>query len=121
MRFLLDQDIYAKTIQFLQGSSHDLVRVSELGLSRASDEVVLQTAQAQNRILMTRDRAYGNLVFVKSLGAGVIYLRILPTTLADVHDELNRVITTYSEEALSRAFVVISKGGHRFRALPGRA
>jgi predicted nuclease of predicted toxin-antitoxin system len=121
MRFLLDQDVYAKTIQFLHGSGHDLVRVSELGLSRASDETVLQTAQAQNRILITRDRDYGNLVFVQSLGTGVIYLRILPTTLADVHAELNRVIATYSEDALSKAFVVVSQGGHRFRALPDRA
>ena len=121
MRFLLDQDVYAKTIQFLHGFGHDLVRVSELGLAQASDATILQTAQAQNRILITRDRDYGNLVFVQSLGTGVIYLRILPATLTDVHAELNRVITTYSEEALSRAFVVVSQGGHRFRALPDRA
>jgi hypothetical protein len=70
--------------------------------------------------LITRDRDYGNLVFVQSLGTGVIYLRIVPATLADVHDELNRVIMTYSEAALSKAFVVVSKGGHRFRALPNR-
>ncbi|PSN11103.1 hypothetical protein C7293_25625 [filamentous cyanobacterium CCT1] len=120
MRFLLDQDVYAKTIRFLQESGHDLVRVSELGLSRASDATVLQTAQAQNRILITRDRDYGNLVFVQALGSGVIYLRILPTTLADVHAELNRVVTTYSEDALAKAFVVVSQGGHRFRALPDR-
>ena len=121
MRFLLDQDVYAKTIRFLQDAGHDLVRVSELGLSRASDTTILQTAQAQNRILITRDRDYGNLVFVQSLGTGVIYLRILPATLADVHTELNRVITTYSEEALSKAFVVVSQGGHRFRPLPNRS
>lgn len=120
MRFLLDQDVYAKTVKFLQDSGHDLVQVSELGLSRASDETILRTAQAQNRILITRDRDYGNLVFVQSLGTGVIYLRIVPIALADVHAELNRVIMTYSEEALSKAFVVVSKGGHRFRALPNR-
>lgn len=120
MRFLLDQDVYAKTIRFLEDTGHDLVQVSKLGLSRASDEVVLQTAQAQNRILITRDRDYGNLVFVQVLGTGVIYLRILPATLADVHAELNRVIVTYSEEALSKAFVVVTQGGHRFRALPDR-
>ncbi len=34
-------------------------------MSRASDEEILKVAQEQKRILITRDRDYGNLVFVK--------------------------------------------------------
>lgn len=117
MKFLLDQDVYAKTERFLRDEGHDLVRVSELGLARATDETVLSTAQEQGRILVTRDRDYGNLVFVRSLGSGVIYLRILPTTLEAVHTELCRVIDQYSTAEISKAFVVINKDGHRFRKL----
>ncbi len=117
MRLLLDQDVYAKTEHFLQNEGHDVVRVSTLGLARATDEVVLSTAQEQDRILITRDRDYGNLVFVRSLGTGVIYLRILPTTLEAVHGELGRVIAQYSAAELSKAFVVVNKDGHRFRKL----
>jgi predicted nuclease of predicted toxin-antitoxin system len=67
----------------------------QASLARATDEVVLSTAQEQDRILITRDRDYGNLVFVRSLGTGVIYLRILPTTLDAVHGERGRVIAQY--------------------------
>jgi predicted nuclease of predicted toxin-antitoxin system len=115
MRFLLDQDVYAKTARFLRAEGHDLLQVSELGLSQATDETILSTAQTQNRILITRDRDYGNLVFVQALGTGVIYLRILPTTLAAVHAELGRVTAQYSAAELSKAFVVVSNDGHRFR------
>jgi predicted nuclease of predicted toxin-antitoxin system len=118
MRFLLDQDVYAKTVSFLRNADHDVTRVAELGLSRAIDETILETARAQNRILITRDRDYGNLVFVRSLGSGVIYLRISPATLASVHAELSRVISRYSQDQLSQAFVVVTKDGHRFRQLP---
>ncbi|PSN18277.1 hypothetical protein C7271_13390 [filamentous cyanobacterium CCP5] len=117
MKFLLDQDVYAKTASFLTEAGHDLVKVSDFGLARASDETVLTTARNQERILITRDRDYGNLVFVRSLGTGVIYLRILPKTLTAVHAELNRVIARYSEADLAKAFVVVSKDGHRFRRL----
>lgn len=117
MKFLLDQDVYAKTERFLRDEGHDLVRVSELGLARATDEIVLSTAQEQGRILITRDRDYGNLVFVRSLGTGVIYLRMLPTTLEAVHAELCRVIVQHSATELSKAFVVVNKDGHRFRKL----
>jgi predicted nuclease of predicted toxin-antitoxin system len=118
MRFLLDQDVYAKTVSFLQNAGHDVTRVAELGLSQAIDEIILKAAREQNRILVTRDRDYGNLVFVHSLGAGVIYLRMSPVTLASVHAELSRVMSRYSEEQLSQAFVVVTKDGHRFRQLP---
>lgn len=94
--------------------------VVQIGLSRASDSELLNTAQEQNRIMVTRDRDFGGLVFVRGLGAGVIYLRILPTTQSAVHAEIERVLDSYSEEELRTAFVVIEPGRHRFRKLPRR-
>ena len=66
VKFLLDQDVYGVTAKFLDSSNLDVVSVSQLGLSRALDTEVLSTAQLQGRILITRDRDYGNLVFVQS-------------------------------------------------------
>jgi predicted nuclease of predicted toxin-antitoxin system len=79
MRFLLDQDVYAITARFFANAGHDVVLVAQLGLSQASDEEILRAAQEQNRILITRDRDYGNFVFVQAIGCGVVYLRILPS------------------------------------------
>ncbi|MEH2143102.1 DUF5615 family PIN-like protein [Nostoc sp.] len=115
MRFLLNQDVYAVTARFLVNAGHDVVLVAQIGLSQASDEEILKTAQEQNRILITRDRDYGNLVFVRAMGSGVIYLRILPTTVNKVHNELVRVMETYSEVELVGAFIVVEADGHRFR------
>ncbi len=115
MRFLLDQDVYAVTARFLIDAGHDVVLVAQFGLSQASDEEILKTSQQENRILITRDRDYGNLVFVRALGTGVIYLRALPTTVHAVHNELARIINTYSEVELSGAFIVVESDGHRFR------
>ncbi|MGL5807608.1 MAG: DUF5615 family PIN-like protein [Xenococcaceae cyanobacterium] len=115
MRFLLDQDVYHITAIFLTDNGHDVVLVAQIGLSQATDEKILITAQQQNRLLVTRDRDYGNLVFVKAIGTGVIYLRILPTTVNAIHNELVRVLQTYSEQELIGAFVVVEADGHRFR------
>ena len=115
MKFLLDQDVYATTLSFLSGLGHDVIPVAQIGLAQATDEDLLKTAHDQNRIFVTRDRDFGNLVFVKGLGAGVLYLRILPSNQKSVHSELERVLNTYSEDELKNAFVVIEAGGHRFR------
>jgi len=117
MRLLLDQDVYAVTARFLVDIGHDVVLAAQIGLSQASDEEILTTAQEENRILITRDRDYGNLVFVRAMGSGVIYLRILPTTVNKVHSELLQVLETYSEVELVGAFIVVEPDGHRFRKI----
>jgi predicted nuclease of predicted toxin-antitoxin system len=92
MRFLADQDVYARTIAFLSGLGHDVVPVAQLGLARAEDAELLRAAHAQGRICVTRDRDFGALVFVEGRSSGVIYLRILPATQNAVHAELERAL-----------------------------
>jgi hypothetical protein len=37
-----------------------------------------------------------------------------------VHQELETVLNTYSEEELRKAFVVVEPGGHRFRRVASK-
>ncbi len=115
MRFLTDQDVYAITIRFLCSLGHDVVTAAQLGLAQADDLELLRVAQAQGRIFVTRDRDFGGLVFVLGSGAGVIYLRIVPSTQTAVHAELERILTLYDEQELQGSFVVIEPGRHRIR------
>ena len=115
MKLLLDQDVYAATARFLRDSGHDVVSASEIGRSRATDSELLSLAHQQERVFVTRDRDFGGLVFLGNLGAGVLYLRISPSSLRAGHDELDKILKTYSEDELKSAFVVIEPGRHRFR------
>jgi len=115
MKFLLDQDVYALTERFLREQNYDVATASELGLSRAQDSDLLKLAVEQGRIFVTRDRDYGNLVFVYGVSKGVIYLRIVPSDMEEVHAELKTVLETYGEEELAKSFVVVEKGRHRIR------
>lgn len=117
MRFVLDQDVFASTARILNGLGHDAVPVARIGLSQAEDSDLLKVAREQNRILVSRDRDFGGLVFAQDLGAGVIYLRMLPSTQNAVHRELERILAEHSESDLKQAFVVVEPGRHRFRKL----
>jgi predicted nuclease of predicted toxin-antitoxin system len=117
VRLLLDQDVFAVTARRLRGLGQDVVTAAEKGLSRASDTELLSAARAEQRILVTRDRDFGGLVFVHHLGAGVIYLRVSPGNLDAVHAELEKVLSSYREDELHKAFVVVEVGRHRFRRL----
>lgn len=115
MRFLLDQDVYALTRRFLRELGHDVVTAAELGLSQATDETLLRRAAEDDRILITRDRDMGGLVFLESISTGVIYLRIRPTTLNAIHAELARILHRYTEQTLRDAFIAVTPDGHRLR------
>ncbi len=49
--------------------------------------------------------------------ASVIYLRMLPSTMADVHAEMKKVLETYSETELAKSFVVVEENRHRIRRI----
>lgn len=117
MRLLLDQDVYAVTARFLANLGHDIVPAHQAGLSQASDDDLIRAAHEQDRLLVTRDRDFGALVFVRKLHGGILYLRMLSSTVDAVHRELQRVLTAYSEEELRVAFVVVEPAKHRFRKI----
>ncbi len=118
MKLLLDQDVYTATARYLSRLGHDVVRIAQLELSRADDEELLKVAQQQGRLFVTRDRDFGRLVFLDQLYAGVLYLRMLPSTQSVVHNELGSVLQAYDEAELAQAFVVVEPSGHRIRRLP---
>lgn len=117
MKFLTDQDVYLATIRFLVTGGHDVATAAQHGLARASDVEVLNRAHAQDRILITRDRDFGRLVFVHGRVPGIVYLRMPPSTLDAVHAELGRVLSSYGEHDLRHAFVVVEPGRHRMRRI----
>jgi len=115
MRILADQDVYAATIRFMIGLGHDVTRAADLGLGAAEDTELLRTARQRHHVLLTRDRDFGRLVYTGGMGAGVIYLRMSPSTQDAVHAELRRVLTLNTDETLQRSFVVAEPGRHRMR------
>ena len=119
MRFLADQDIYKITIDHLREWGHDLLTAKELGLQQAPDEDLLKRAQAEKRLLLTRDKGFGGLVFLnKQLSTGVILLRMTPIVAEEVHHELHRLFEEHGEEELRNVFCVVEPHRHRIRHLP---
>ena len=73
MHFLADQDVYRITIDVLKEWGHDVVPIKEIGMARARDENLLSAARKVDRILITRDKDFGELLFLKEeMGTGVL-------------------------------------------------
>lgn len=90
----------------------------EFGMQRATDEDLLVKARETKRLLITRDKDFGALIFLEEqLSTGVILLRITPVTVDEVHWELRRIFQEHTEEELRHHFCVVEPHRHRIRRL----
>ncbi len=117
MKFLLDQNVYLKTANFLKTLGYDVIRVTEIGLAQASDEELLLRAKELGRILVTRDKDFGHLVFVKNIKTPVILLKIFPGNLERVHNILKLALEQTNSIIVNSSFIVIESDKYRIRTL----
>ncbi len=77
MRLLINENIPLASVAVLRKAGHDVGSVTE-DSPGISDETVMQRAHAEDRIVVTFDRDYGELVFRRRLPTpgGVLYLRL---------------------------------------------
>ncbi len=73
MRFLADENVTATVIRVLRQRGDDVLSVKE-SMRSERDEVILARAQAEQRIVVTHDKDFGELTFRSRLPAscGVI-------------------------------------------------
>ena len=76
-RVLLDQGLAPRAASLLRQEGWDAVHVSEIGLSRASDEKILDAARSGGRVCITLDHDFhSNLALTRADQPTVIFLRL---------------------------------------------
>lgn len=76
MKFIIDENISFAVVAFLRKNAHDVLYVAEK-IKSFDDASILKIAFKEKRILITKDKDFGNLVFRKNFPhSGVIFLRL---------------------------------------------
>jgi predicted nuclease of predicted toxin-antitoxin system len=116
MRFLANENFPLDAVEALRQNGHDVVwiRVESPGIS---DPEVLSRAQAENRILLTFDKDFGELAFRSRLPAsvGIILFRIKAPSGSIVAQKIAKVISLRDDWC--GHFTVIEEDKIRMRGL----
>ncbi|HTK38921.1 MAG TPA: DUF5615 family PIN-like protein [Pyrinomonadaceae bacterium] len=115
--FLANENISRTSVNILRDSGHDVIWVAE-SFPSIKDEIVLALAKLENRIIITFDADYGELIFGRKIGVpfGVIYLRLNTNDPAEPARLILRYLSI-SQNIFDGQFCVLSETGLRYKQL----
>ena len=108
MRFLIDRCAGRRLAEWLRSNGHDVVEAQTLGPD-PGDRALLEQAGADDRVLVTMDKDFGELIFLRRLShAGLI---LLPDVRVPQRIEAIRAVIDGHRQALEERSVVTVRGG----------
>jgi len=117
VRFLADESCDFAVVRALRAAGHDVVAITEIS-PRATDEVVMDVAIREGRILLTEDKDFGRLVHANQPAAGGVFLLRFPARArADLAGAVVKLIERRGE-GLQGRFVVLQPGRVRISRPP---
>ena len=108
MRFLTDRCAGHRLAEWLRNSGHDVVEAQTLGPD-PGDRALLERARQENRVLVTLDKDFGELIYLRQVPhSGLI---LLPDVRVPQRIETVRSVIEEHLEALEEQAVVTVRGG----------
>jgi predicted nuclease of predicted toxin-antitoxin system len=116
MRWLADECVAASLVALLRADGHDVLYVAEAAAG-LGDADVIALALREQRLLLTEDKDFGDLVFRRERAVpGVVLMRIDADNARLKAARLSAVIDRYGEGLFGR-YMVIEEGRFRSRRL----
>jgi len=117
MKLLADANVETAIVEWLRSRGHDVLWAAQLSSSIPDDDL-LNRASTEERVVLTHDRDFGDLVFRRGLShSGIVLMRFR----APLQTERLALFQTHwplIENRASGQFIVVSDKRIRIRALP---
>ena len=114
MKFLIDVCAASRSMHgMLESLGHDVLSATD-GYAHASDEALLALAYEQDRVLITRDKDFGKLIFAHGLPHRSV-VRLARMSAAEQVDAMRNLIEHHSDAMLAGAVIVVTGKLSRIR------
>ena len=119
MRFLADMGVSLRVVEWLRNNGHDTKHLREEGLHRMPNGEIFEKAIDENRIIITFDLDFGEIVALsKGKKASVVLFRLHNTRTSHLIRRLSSVLKDTTSALKEGAVVVVEESLHRVRYLP---
>lgn len=116
MRFIIDRCAGSRLADWLRDNGHDVLDTRSLGRD-PGDRALLELAESENRILITIDKDFGELIYLYGTPhAGLI--RLPDVRMSQRIEIVEELITRYRQALEERAILTITGGRVRVSRYP---
>ena len=117
MNFLADESCDFRIVRALREADHDVIAICEFA-KRMDDSEVIDLSMREDRVLITEDKDFGQLVHAHGhTTCGVILIRYPALLRQSLSREVLKLVEQWKER-LQKSFVVIEPGRARVTRLP---
>ena len=119
MKFLADMGISQTVVRLLQQSEYDAIHLREQRLQRLPDNLIMAKAKNENRIILTFDLDFGDLLaFSGDSLPSVIIFRLVKARPDYVMSKLKPVLNQCQKDLEEGAIIIVKDNSYRVRNLP---
>ena len=117
MKFLLDADMPKSTADIIRSFGYDVEDVRDIGLGAAKDKEIIEHALKNERIIVTRDTDFGEVLrYPKHPGA--IIFRLPYTFIAEkINERVKKFFETVDEKDIKNTIIIVELARYRRRPL----
>jgi predicted nuclease of predicted toxin-antitoxin system len=117
--FLIDANVPPALTEFLRQKGFDVKEVREVGAPGISDSRIIELAHREERVLVTFDRHFANLLlYPLDSHYGIIRIRIHPPLLSDIIQSLEHFLLKFDLATIKGTLIVLEREGYRVRRSP---
>ena len=116
LKFLVDVGVSKKVEQYLQEQGYDTKAVRTID-TRMSDQAIIRLAASEDRMVITMDKDFGELVYHSALKhSGVLLLRLEDATGSEKLKVVSNILKNYSHQ-IKNHFCVYQNNKFRIRRI----
>lgn len=119
MKFLADMGVAQRIVHRLRENGHDVVHLRDEKLHRLPDNAIFEKAYKEQRIILTFDLDFGEILACSGeKQVSVILFRLLNTRTPHVIERLIKVLADTADALKNGSIVVVEESRYRIRRLP---
>lgn len=118
-KFLIDACLPKSSVNVFRNLGIDAVDARKVSLGAAEDQIIFDYAQQINRIIVTKDKGFGNVLnYPVGSNRGIILLRLPSICTADqINNAIEKFLKSVDLNRLEKSLAVVDMNKFRIRTV----